>query len=65
MDIDTGDSSPVSQRPHTPPSKHHEWVKSEIETLESAGVIQKSFRPWASPVVVVPKKSEKGELMKR
>ena len=65
MDIDTGDSPPVSQRPYTLPLKHHEWVKSEIETLEDAGVIHKSFSPWASPIVMVPKKSEKGEPMKR
>ena len=65
MDIDTGDSPPVSQRPYTLPLKHHEWVKSKIETLEDAGIIHKSFSPWASPIVIVPKKSEKGEPMKR
>ena len=65
MDIDTGDSPPISQRSYTPPLKHHKWVKSEIETLESAGVIRKSFSPWASPIMVAPKKSEKGEPMKR
>ena len=59
MDIDTGDSPPVSQRPYTLQLKHHKWVKSEIETLESAGVISKSFSPWTSPIVVVPKKSGK------
>ena len=63
MDIDTGDSPPVSQRPYTLPLKHHEWVKSEIETLESVGVICKSFSPWARSIVVVPK-LEKGEPMK-
>ena len=64
MDIDTGDSPPVSQRPYSLPLKHHEWVKSEIETLEDAGVICKSLSPLASPKVI-PKKSEKGEPMKR
>ena len=65
MDIDTGDSPPVSQRHYTLPLKCHEWVKSKIETLEDTGVIRKSFSPWASPIVVFPKKSEKGEPMKR
>ena len=54
MDIDTGISWPVSQRPYTLPLKHHNWVKKEIEQLECAGVIEKSFSPWASPIVIVP-----------
>ena len=65
MDIDTGDSPQVSKRPYTLPLIHHEWVNSEIKTLEDAGVICKSFIPWASPIVVVLNKSEKGEPMKR
>ena len=39
MDIDTGDSPPVSSRPYTLALKHHQWVQDEIETLERAGVI--------------------------
>ena len=55
MEIDTGDSLPVVQNPYTLPLKHHEWVRKEIETLEKAGVIERSLSPWASPVIVVPK----------
>ena len=54
MDIDTGDSPPVSSHPYTLALKHHQWVQEEIETLEHAGVISKSMSPWASPIVVVP-----------
>ena len=61
MDIDTGDSPPVCQKPYTLPLKHYSWVQQEIETLEQAGVIKKSISPWASPIVVVPKKSAPGE----
>ena len=43
MDIDTGDSPPVSSRPYTLPLKHYEWVQREIESLECAGVITKSM----------------------
>ena len=61
MDIDTGDSPPVSSRPYTLPLKHYEWVQREIKSLECAGVITKSMSKWASPIVIVPKKSAPGE----
>ena len=65
MDIDTGDSPPISSRPYTLPLKHYEWVQREIESLERAGVIAKSMSKWASPIVIVPKKSAPGEPLKR
>ena len=55
MDIDTGDSPPVSSRPYTLPLKHYEWVQRKIESLEHAGVITKSMSKWVSPIVIVPK----------
>ena len=65
MDIDTGDSPPVSSRPYILPLKHYEWVQREIESLEQAGVITKSMSKWASPIVIVPKKSAHWEPPKR
>ena len=65
MDIDTGDSPSVTSRPYTLPLKHYKWVQREIESLECAGVITKSMSKWASPIVVVPKKSAPGEPPKR
>ena len=65
MDIDTGDSPPVSSRLYTLVLKHHRWVQEEIETLKRAGVITKSMSPWASPIVMVPKKSQPGEPPKK
>ena len=65
MDVDTGDSPPVSSRPYTLPLKHYEWVQKEIESLECVGIITKSMSPWASPIVIVPKKSASGEPQKR
>ena len=61
MDVDTGDSPPVSSRPYTLPLKQYEWVQKEIESLEWAGVITKSMSPWASLIVIDPKKSSSGE----
>ena len=34
-------------------------------TLERAGVIVRSISPWASPIVIVPKKTEPGEPSRR
>ena len=65
MDIETGDSPPVCQKPYSLPLKHVEWVQKELEILERAGVIQRSMSPWASPIVIVPKKTEPGEPLRR
>ena len=65
MDIDTGHSPPVCQKPYNLPLKHREWVQKELETLEKAGVIVRSISPWASPIVVVSKKTEPGEPPRR
>ena len=65
MDIDTGDSPPVCQKPYTLPLKHYSWVQQGIETLEWAGVIKKSISPWASLIFVVPKKSAPSEPFPR
>ena len=61
MDVDMGDSPPLCQKPYTLPLKHYNWVQQEIETLEHAGVIRKSISPWASPIVIVPKKCAPGK----
>ena len=52
---------PICQKPYTLPLKHYSWVQQEIKTLEHMGVIKKSTSPWASPIVVVPKKSAPGD----
>ena len=65
MDIDTGENPPVCQRPYTLPLKYAEWVKKELNILEAVGIIVRSVSPWASPIVVVPKRSAPGEPLKR
>ena len=57
VEIDTGDSLPITQKPYTLPLKHTEWVQRELEILEKAGVKVRSVSPWASPIVVVPKRT--------
>ena len=65
MEIDTGNSVPLAQSPYTLPLKHYDWVRNKIETLEKAGVIERSLSPWASLVIVVPKKSAPDEPPRR
>ena len=65
MDIDTGDSPPICQKPYNLPLKHAEWVKRELNIIEKAGVIVHSVSPWASPIVIVPNRSAPGEPPKR
>ena len=65
MEIDTGNSVPLAQSPYTLPLKHYDWVRNEIETLEKVGVIERSLSRWASPVIVVPKKSTPDESLHR
>ena len=65
MEIDTSGSVPLAQSPYTLPLKHYDWVRKEIETLEKAGVIERSLSPWVSPVIVVPKKSAPDEPPRR
>ena len=65
MKIDTGDSPPITQIPYSLPLKHVTWVQKELEILENAGVLVRSVSPWASPIVVVPKRTAPGEPPKR
>ena len=67
MDIDTGDhpSSPICQKPYTLALKHYEWVQKEVDQLEWMGIITRSMSPWASPIVVVLKKSAPDKTPRR
>ena len=59
MDIDTGDHPPpptICQKPYTLALKYYEWVQKEVDQLEWMGIITRSVSPWASPIVIVPKK---------
>ena len=65
VEIDTGDSLSITQKSYTLPLKHITWVQRELEILEKAGVIVRSVSPWASPIVVVPKRTAPGVPPKR
>ena len=66
MDIDTGDHPPpICQKPYTLALKHYEWVQKEVDQLEWTGIITRSMSPWASPIVIVLKKSAPDEPPRR
>ena len=65
MEINTGNSPLITQKPYTLPLKRAMWVQKELEILEKAGVIVRSVSPWASPIVIVPERTAPGELPKR
>ena len=57
VEIDTGDNLPITQKPYTLPLKHTAWVQKELEILEKADVIVRGVSLWASPIVMVPKRT--------
>ena len=59
MEIET-EGPPIASQPYVLPLKHHSFVCNEIANLERSGVTHKSHSPYASPIVVVPKKAPSG-----
>ena len=55
MQIDMGDSEPVSWKPYHIAMKHYDWVRSEINKLLDAQVICNSHSSWSPPIIVVSK----------
>ena len=55
MNIDTGNSNPISQKPYPITMKNYQWVKEEIEKLLAAKVICSSRSSWSAPIIVVSK----------
>ena len=56
--IETDPDSPlIASKPYTIPLKHQEFVKQELTKLLQAGLITRSISPYASPCLVVSKKS--------
>ena len=57
----TGDSPPISQKLYTL-LKHTDFVQKQLETLEKACAIVRSISPWGRPLVVVPVRTDPGQL---
>ena len=55
--IDTGDTKPIKQRAYRASGENKKLIEEEVKKMLEKGVIEKSTSPWASPIVIVPKKS--------
>ena len=54
--IDTGDHSPVKQQPYRTPMVYRDKIAQMVTEMQERGIVEPSSSPWASPVVLVPKK---------
>ena len=54
--IDTGNSLPIKQQPYRTPVIKRDKIAELIKNMQQQGIVQPSSSPWASPVVLVPKK---------
>ena len=55
--INTLDEVPVSQKPYRTTPQARDEIERQVNDLVEAGIVKKSFSPYASPVVLVKKKS--------
>ena len=54
--ISTGNSHPIRQPFRRTPAARWEEARKMLDDMLNKGIIQPSVSPWASPVVLVPKK---------
>ena len=54
--IETGGHPPVKLLSYHTPISRHGKISEMIDAFHGQGVIKPSISPWASPVVLVPKK---------
>ena len=54
--IDVGGHSPIKQQPYRTPMVRCEKMAEMITKIQEQGIVQPSSSPWASPVVLVPRR---------
>ena len=59
-EIDTGQTRPIKQRVRRVTPGKREALKNKLDNFIAQGFIKPSLSPWASPVVLVPKKNSQG-----
>lgn len=63
--INTGDALPVKKNPYRIPHALKSVVEEQINDMLDKKIIEPSTSPWASPIVLVPKKSQDGTVKHR
>src|SRR5688572_20674369 len=61
-EIKTRDAMPIKQRAYRIAHSDHDFIKNEIQAMQEKGIIRESSSPWASPIVLVPKKNGKRRM---
>ena len=56
-EIDTADHKPFKSRPYQKSHSEEKIVSSEISKLVTAGLLKPSKSPWASPLLLIKKKT--------
>ncbi|KAJ4430219.1 hypothetical protein ANN_22430 [Periplaneta americana] len=56
--IDTGNARPIRQPPRRVPLAKQRENDSQLEGMKARGVIEESYSPWSSPVVLVKKNGD-------
>ena len=54
--IETGTQPPIRQQPYRTPVVRRQRMNGMVQNMQEQGIVQPSSSPWASPVVLVPKK---------
>ena len=54
--IDTGGHPPIRQQPYRTPVVRRQKLNEMVDAMQEQGIVRPSSSPWASPVVLVPKK---------
>ena len=54
--IDTGNHRPIKQQPYRTAIARRDTIRQMVDQMQSQGIVRPSHSPWASPVVLVPKK---------
>lgn len=55
--IDTGNATPIHQSPYRHSLAERMEIQRQVEQMIAAGIVEPSQSAWASPIVLVPKKT--------
>ena len=54
--IETEDAKPISRASYPTAWKQRDQIRRQVEEMLDLGIVEEAMGPWASPVLLVPKK---------